>query len=68
MPGSAPAEPLPAELLDALSRPKAYPEDPSARHGLEFMQTHISAVFLSRERVYKLRKAVDLGFLQFAAR
>jgi hypothetical protein len=32
------------------------------------VQTHISHVFLTGERVYKLRKAVDLGFVCFASR
>ena len=32
------------------------------------MQTHISEVFLTRERVYKFRKAVDLGFVRFGSR
>jgi aminoglycoside phosphotransferase family enzyme/predicted kinase len=32
------------------------------------VQTHLSHVFLTRRRVYKLRKAVDLGFVCFASR
>lgn len=31
------------------------------------VETHISAVFVGRERVLKLRKAVSLGFLDFSA-
>jgi uncharacterized protein len=51
---SAAAEPLPDGLVAAL-----------AARGLEHVQTHISHVFLSGERVYKLRKAVRLTFLDF---
>jgi aminoglycoside phosphotransferase family enzyme/predicted kinase len=56
------------ELLTALTRPAAYPDDASAGEGASWVQTHISHVFLTGERVYKLRKAVDLGFLRFASR
>jgi aminoglycoside phosphotransferase family enzyme/predicted kinase len=62
---SAAPEPLPDGLVAALSAPAAYPEDPSAARGLEHVQTHISHVFLSGERAYKLRKAVRLAFLDF---
>jgi len=61
-------EPLPEGLAPALAHESAYREDPSAAAGLEALQTHISHVFLTGERVYKLRKAVDLGFLDFSTR
>jgi aminoglycoside phosphotransferase family enzyme/predicted kinase len=32
------------------------------------IETHIAAVFLVGDRAYKLKKAVDLGFLDFSAR
>jgi len=51
-----------------LARPEAWPGDPSAAAGVEWVQTHLSHVFLTGERVYKFRKAVDLGFVRFAAR
>jgi aminoglycoside phosphotransferase family enzyme/predicted kinase len=35
---------------------------------VEWIQTHLSHVFLTGERVYKFRKAVDLGFVDFATR
>ena len=54
--------------MAALSAPDAYPADPSAKSGLLHVQTHISHVFLSGERVYKLRKAVTLAFLDFGTR
>ncbi len=50
------------ELLAALSDSKAYP-----RPGpVEIRQTHISAVFLVGETVYKIRKPVSLGFVDFS--
>lgn len=51
-----------------LGGPGAYPHDPSAEGGVEAVQTHISWVFLTRERVYKLRKPARLGFLDFGTR
>lgn len=53
---SAAVEPLDAAAVDALGR------------GLEHVQTHLSHVFLAPARVYKLRKAVDFGFVSFASR
>ncbi len=61
-------EGLGEEALRALARPDAYPDDPSAVSRIEAIQTHISHVFLTRERVYKIRKPVDLGFLCFTTR
>jgi aminoglycoside phosphotransferase family enzyme len=49
-------------LIDALSLPGAYPE-PAQR--VEVRQTHISAVFLAGASAYKIKKPVDLGFLDF---
>jgi aminoglycoside phosphotransferase family enzyme/predicted kinase len=50
-------------LIDALSDPAAYPE-PVDR--VEVRQTHISAVFLAGHHVYKVKKPVNLGFLDFS--
>lgn len=61
-------EPLDPALVEGLGRPEAHPDDPSAASGVEALQTHISHVFLTGERVYKLRKAVALSFLSFATR
>lgn len=61
-------EPLPDGLVEALARAGAHPHDRDAARGVTHVQTHISHVFLTKERVYKLRKAVDLGFLCFATR
>jgi len=63
-PGEAPAE----ATWAALARPEAYPGDPSAAAGVEWVQTHLSHVYLTGERVYKFRKPVRLGFVDFSAR
>lgn len=50
------------DLLAALSDPAAYP-----RPGpVEVRQTHISAVFLVGDTVFKIRKPVNLGFVDFS--
>jgi aminoglycoside phosphotransferase family enzyme/predicted kinase len=51
------------ELIAALSRPSAYP-DPAAH--IQVCQTHISVVFLTGHFAYKLKKPVNLGFLDFS--
>ena len=61
-------EALPVGLVDGLAEPAAYPLDPGAAAGVSTVQTHISHVFLTESRVYKLRKAIDLGFLDFSTR
>ncbi|MCB2225257.1 MAG: AAA family ATPase [Desulfarculaceae bacterium] len=52
------------QVLSALARPDFYPH-PAA--GVEHIQTHISHVFLAGEFAYKLKKPVDLGFLDFTS-
>ncbi len=49
-------------LVEALLDPAAYP-DPTSR--VELIQTHISFVFLTDRFAYKVKKPVDLGFLNF---
>ncbi len=49
-------------LLQALSTPEAYPHSPQE---VELVQTQISAVFLAGDYVYKVKKPVDFGFLDF---
>ncbi len=49
-------------LVAALLDPRAYPHPPER---VELVETHISWVFLAGERVYKVKKPVDLGFLDF---
>jgi aminoglycoside phosphotransferase family enzyme len=50
------------QIVEALTKPEAYDEEPGK---IELTQTHISFVFLTRNFVYKVKKAVDLGFLDF---
>jgi aminoglycoside phosphotransferase family enzyme/predicted kinase len=49
-------------LIEALSKPAAYPHPVEK---VEVRQTHISVVFLAGAYVYKLKKPVNLGFLDF---
>ena len=49
-------------LRDALSHPDAYPHEPDR---IEIEQTHISLVAVAPPWVYKVKKPVDLGFLDF---
>lgn len=50
------------ELVAALLDPGAYPE---ATGGVTLIQTHISWVFLTDRFAYKMKKPVNLGFLNF---
>ena len=52
-----------AALVDALSEPTFYdyPVDE-----VRFLQTHISSVFLTGSFVYKLKKPVNFGFLDYS--
>ncbi len=52
---------VPARLAPLLV-PTTYPH-PVSR--VELIETHISWVFLAGDRVYKIKKPVDLGFLDF---
>jgi hypothetical protein len=51
-------------LLEALQNPKIYPEKPES---VEMLQTHVSAVFLVGKHVYKIKKPVNFGFLDFTS-
>jgi aminoglycoside phosphotransferase family enzyme len=51
-----------AHLIDELRRPEAYPHDVGE---VEVRQTHISLVVLAGPFVYKVKKPVELGFLDF---
>jgi len=50
------------QVVEALMKPEAYEVEPGQ---IEVVQTHISFVFLTRNFVYKVKKPVDLGFLDF---
>ena len=49
-------------LIRALLDPRAYPQPPQR---VELVQTQISYVFLADDLVYKIKKPVDFGFLDF---
>jgi hypothetical protein len=51
-------------LQKALLDPKIYPDLPKE---VEVIETHISLVFLTRKYVYKVKKPVDFGFLDFTS-
>jgi len=71
-PARAVADPLPEGLPRDLERPGGLPPDPGSPDrppaSPEHVQTHLSHVLLTPERVYKLHKAVDLGFVDFSRR
>lgn len=49
-------------LVQSLTDPRAYPEKPAE---VELRQTHVSYIFLTPEFVYKIKKPVNFGFLDF---
>ncbi len=59
---AGPADPDTGELIRDLSDPAAYPGDVDR---VEVRQTHISVVFLAGDRAYKVKKKVDLGFVDY---
>ncbi|TVS17906.1 MAG: aminoglycoside phosphotransferase [Gammaproteobacteria bacterium] len=50
-------------LIESLERPECWPFEVTA---VERVETHISWVLLTGEEAYKIRKPVDLGFLDFS--
>jgi uncharacterized protein len=53
----------PDDLARTLAEPSSWPDESQP---IEVLQTHISHVFLTGDRVFKLRKAVALPFLDFS--
>lgn len=49
-------------LIDQMLDPRTYPE---ATRTVQHLQTHISHIFLTEQYVYKVKKPVDFGFLDF---
>lgn len=49
-------------IVEALLKPEAYDEKVEK---IELMQTHISFIFLTGKYVYKVKKPVNFGFLDF---
>jgi aminoglycoside phosphotransferase family enzyme len=54
-----------ARLIAALADPAAYPSSLGVE-AVEVRQTHISAVFLAGLFAYKMKKPLDLGFLDYS--
>ncbi len=50
--------------IEFLQHPEAYPHDTGE---IELLQTHISYVLLAGDYVYKIKKPVDFGFLDFTS-
>ncbi len=51
------------QMVQALQTPRAYSQNPGK---IELIQTHISFVFITNDLVYKVKKAVNFGFLDFS--
>jgi uncharacterized protein len=52
-----------SEMIDDLMLTSAYPEESIS---VKLVQTHISTVFISDNFVYKIKKPVNFGFLDFS--
>jgi len=52
----------PESMIDAFMQPGFYPTPPKS---IQHIQTHISNVFLVDEWVYKIKKAVNFGWVDF---
>ncbi len=50
------------ELIEALLDPEVYPHSPGQ---VELVQTQMSFVFLAGDLVYKVKKPVNLGYLDY---
>lgn len=53
-----------SKLLESMMDPNFYPHRPAA---VELVQTHISYVFIAGNIVYKIKKPVNFGFLDFTS-
>jgi len=51
-----------SKLVESMMKPEFYPHAPGT---VELIQTHISFIFIAGDLVYKVKKAVDFGFLDF---
>jgi uncharacterized protein len=54
----------PIHLIQALSQPSTYPHPVKS---VEVCHTHVSVVFLAGNYAYKIKKPLDLGFLDFSS-
>lgn len=53
-------------MLQSLARPGAFPFAILDAQAISILQTHASAVILTPDRVYKLKKPENLGFLDYS--
>jgi hypothetical protein len=53
-----------SSLREALLHPELYPDHPRT---IQLIETHISLLFLTGNYVYKVKKPVDFGFLDFTS-
>ncbi|MGV8059510.1 MAG: AAA family ATPase [Smithellaceae bacterium] len=53
-----------SKLVESMMCPNFYPHKPAA---IELVQTHISYVFIAGDIVYKIKKPVNFGFLDFTS-
>ncbi len=51
-------------IIQAMSNPEIYPHHPES---VQVVQTHISVVFIAGDLVYKIKKPLNLGFLDFTS-
>ncbi len=51
------------KIIEALGNPRAYPSPPKT---VSVLQTHISVVFIAGDLVFKVKKPVNFGFLDFS--
>ena len=51
-------------MIESLLNPSKYPDNPEE---VKLVQTHISYVFISKNFVYKIKKPVNFGFLDFTS-
>ena len=56
-------EATPADIIEFMLDPSSYPHNVET---VEHYQTHISHLFFAGDYVYKLKKPIDLGFLDFS--
>ena len=54
-----------ARLIADLANPAAYPDSNNVQ-AVEVRQTHISMVFLTENYVYKIKKPINLGFVDYS--
>ncbi|MDP6452844.1 MAG: AAA family ATPase [SAR202 cluster bacterium] len=62
--GASQANSLANPLVSALTLPEAYPHDASS---IRLVETHVSWIFFAGDYVYKVKKPVDFGFLDFTS-